>query len=272
MGYNLFEAALNGVAFSSLGQEDELVLVDIVEEEAKMDTQTVSMGLHDGKMRTVSRRESLSVKLEFCIRTQDVARRAELRDAVAEWASKGGDLTINTRPGKMLQVKCDTAVALQSSAKWTESIVLTLTAYEIPFWQSVKATTLSFYMQTSNADGYFIAEQLHPDGNAGDVKVEAMISHIGDAPLTHMRISCGSTFFEFDGMHVEPGSVITISYTDGILSVLDFTKVEGDNSLLRFRTPDSSDDLIAKANEDNHMNFHADQRLQGQITARGRWL
>lgn len=273
MAYNLFEAMLGSVAFSSLsGKEDELVLVDIVEEEAKMDTQTVPLGLKSGMMRTVNRRKSLSVKLKFCIRTQDVERRAALRDAVAAWAAKGGALKTNTRPGKILDVVADVPPALASSGKWTDELELTLTAYEIPYWQSEKMTSVSFFAQPLDSGGYWIADLINPDGNAGEAELNAMIYHIGTGPLTRMKITCGDTFFEFDGLDIQPDSVITITYESGILSVLDFTQLEGDNSLLKYRTAESSDDLIATSGVDNQLIIEADQQLKGNIYTRGRWL
>lgn len=274
MGYNLLEATLAGVAFSSLSEnEDELVLVDIIEEEAKMDTQTIPLVMKDGLMRTVNRRKSLSVKLVFCIRTQDVARRAELRDAVAAWAMKGGALKTNTRPGKQLSVKCDEPAALQSSAKWTDELTLTLTAYAVPYWQDAEVTlyggetTLLHSGENWLADVYSIGGQL-------DALVAATIINKGAAPLTHIKLQCGSTMMELDGINIQPNMPLLISYdNDNLLFIEDFFKLDGsDKSLFAYRTADSSDDLIAAPDVDNQIIVSADSAVSVSLTTRGLWL
>jgi hypothetical protein len=99
-----------------------------------------------------------------------------------------------------------------------------------------------------------------------------MLFHIGDDTLTRCKITCGKTVFDFDGMNLEPGAVIIISYDDGVLSVVNFADVDSeDNSLLRYRTADSSDDLLAEPNINNQITISADQKLEGNLSTRGIW-
>jgi hypothetical protein len=269
MSEKRFEATLGGVEIGTLA--DEIVLFDIVEKPAEMDTQTVPLTWGEGSRRIRNTRKSLSVELHFAIRTQDVVRRAEVRDLLADWAANGGALKVNYRPDRVLYVKDDTPPALGSSLNWTDEIVLTLTAYAVPYWQSAKATGHAFETKLLDSGENWYANLINPDGNAGMAKVDAIIYHVGEENLTHLYIKCGKTFFEFSGMNLEPGAIIMISYDDGILSVVDFSNVESDNSLLKYRTAESSDDLLAVPNQENALQISADQPLEGRFTARGIW-
>ena len=269
MSEKRFEATLGGVDFSTLA--DELVLVDIVENPVQMDTQTVPLAWGEGLRRIRNARKSLSVELHFAIRTQDVVRRAEIRDLVAGWVGNGGALKVNYRPDRVLYVKDDTPPALGSSLNWTELIVLTLTAYAVPYWQSENPTTIAINTKTLDSGENWFANVFHPEGNAGNVKVDGTLVNSGTGPLTHLRILCGNTFFEFDGMNVAAGMPILISYEDGILAVKDFFNFSGDQNLLRFRTAESSDDLLAIPNQDNNLQISADQPITGNMSARGTW-
>ncbi len=272
MAYSLFEATLNGVAFSSLGEEDELVLVDIVEEPAQMDTQTVPLGLRDGLLRSVNRRKSLSVSLKYSIRTQDVARRAALRDAVASWAMKGGALKINTRPNKVLYVVADTPPALDSSARWTDMLTLTLTAYGIPYWRS-SSNAGATINTTLMADGtYYRATIASPKGNAGKSPVVASLVNNGSKALTYVKIKADATFFDLEGFSIASGGVLIIDYTpDGLLDIHGYSS-GADVNLLQYRTPASSDELLFEPNRENTVIVQADSDVSGFVSGMELWL
>lgn len=267
MAYNLFEATLDGVAFSSLGAE--LILVDIIEHEAKMDTQTVPRGGDYGLMRTVNRRESLSVELVFCARTQDVQRRAALLAKVTGWAVNGGALKINSRPGKILYVVMDTPPALKSSAKWTDEITLTLTAYDVPYWQSEAVSSADGNAVSAENGEYKFTTSLYVDGQIEtNVSVVAMTT---DAFLSRFSVRCGETMIELVGMGAQPVEALKIAYSGGILTIENMY-AETDKSLLKYRTVDSSDDLKAKASAANEIVVSGDAPLLANMQARGLWL
>lgn len=270
MDYKLFEANLGGVDFTSLASE--IVLLDIVEEPAQMDTQTVPRALGDGMIRTVNRRKSLSVRIVYQIRTQDVVRRAEVRDLVTAWAMKGGALKVNTRPGKMIQVVMDTAPALESSMKYDADLSLTLTAYAVPYWQDADATM--FEVNTALlASGENWQADIFKVGGQTDTPLAATLIVGGENNLTHLSITCNNSLMVLDGMDIAPGKAIFISYNDqGVLEILDFFNFDGDNSLAKYRTADSTDDLRAVPNVDNQILISADAALTGSLSTRGRWL
>lgn len=267
---SLFDAALNGVAFSSIAEE--VILTDIVEEAPRMDTQTAALALRDGLIRTHNRRRSLAVRLVYVIRTQDVELRSELRDKVAAWAAKGGDLTINTRPRKRLRVVLDTSPALGSGMRWTEELSLTLTAYAVPYWEDAKVQGLQFSTVLDESDGqYFFADVITPKGNASEIPLMVLLQCTGESALTALKIVANETVMEFSGLNIAAGkNALRIDYDEnGLLNIWDIRTRE---SLMKNRIPASSDDLLLKTGESNQITIYSDQPVVGEIAYRGRWV
>lgn len=268
--FSLFDATLGGVAFSSIAEE--VVLTDIVEEAPRMDTQTAALALRDGMMRTQNRRQSLSIRLVYVIRTQDVALRAELRDKVAAWAAKGGELTINTKPRKRLNVVLDNPPALGSGMRWTDELSVTLTAYTTPYWEDIKPHSISVTTEWAEMfESYFYSGVIKPSGNVKSLPVSALLMNTGEAPLTNIKIVVGNTTIEISGLHMETGAnVLSIDYDkNGLMDIRDVAQNE---SLMHNRTPQSDDDLLVIPGKENGVTIYSDQPIQCSITFRGRWL
>lgn len=264
----LFTAALGGVAFLSLA--DELLLTDIVEDPVQMDTQTAQRASGEGMLRTVNRRKSLSVKLVYQIRTQNVERRAAVRDLVAEWAANGGVLTVNTRPGKQLQVVCDTAPEQGSSGKWTDDLEIVLTAYAVPYWEDAEKVSISVTTAWNESRGeYYYANVIHPTGNVS-APLEFTMLYTGTETLNRLKIICGSKAIEFTNMGVTRMNIVQITHDANGL----FKAYKGANvSLLPMRTPESEDELFVEPGRDNQIYVLSDAAIPGaSIVCRGRWL
>jgi len=269
---NLFEATINGTAFSSLS--DKLVLTDIIESQAEMDTQDAQLGSGDGMYRLLSRRKSLSVELKFAIRTQNVAERARIMDKVVAWAYKGGVLKTNTRPDKSLSVILDTPPHLGSSAKWTEEVSIKLTALNPPYWASATKPAVSVETVELENGAYWCADvlDLTGKGQLPTERVTFLLINVGELPLTHLKITCEGTVMEFAGLEVPPGSFIMSSYVDGILTVPNGDSQDPGASYLPCRTPESDDDLLATGDMQNQIFIEADAPLRGNMNAQGLWL
>ena len=79
-----FNATLNGASFADIA--DEVVLVDVTELPAAKEIETASMAGRHGERVSVNRRTSLTVRLTYVIRTQNIVRRAQLQRLVSKWA------------------------------------------------------------------------------------------------------------------------------------------------------------------------------------------
>ena len=263
--HGLFEATLDGVAFSSIA--DELILTDIHEDDPRMDTVTSALPLRPGMLRTRNVRQSLSVTLHYVVRTQDVARRAAVHDLVTAWAINGGKLTINSRPGKQLLVVMDAPPALGSSMKWTDEVSLTLTAYAWPYWQSTPAPSVTGTLVEHN--GSYVLHDVLTVGGAVAAPCTVMAYDLG-GELNSFRVAVGDTYFQLEDLGIQAGGALMISYDDqGMLRIIPMG-VEDVSSRLHCRTADSHDDMLATPG-DVPISVEADVPCTVRVTAKEMW-
>lgn len=260
-----FEAVLNGKKFSDIAEE--LILVDINEDAAEVTVEKSARAVRDGTYVSSRRRASLSVVLRYVIRTQSITRRAEIKDAVAAWARKGGTLSINSRPGKTLSVEMDKPPALGSHLQWTDTMEMTLTAYAEPYW--TQSATDTFDLAAGDDGEYYVNKVITVGGNAGDSTARIAIANASGTPLTHLRIECGDTYMEFADLPGTGEELISITYTNGVLTAKDLPT---DTSLLPYRTPESSDELLAPCGMDVPFKALADAPLSGSVSIAARWM
>lgn len=272
----LYDASLNGVSIHTLAEE--IILRDIVENPANMDIQTAKRSMHPGTRETSSVRRKLEIDLVFVIYTQDSRRRAEIAGLVAAWANEGGWLTVNTRPGTRLHVTPTQMPSQGSALRWQEDITLTLTAFEQPYWEDEKDTTrITIDTVWDEANSTYVASNvIRPSGNVGKVPVTCFAFNMDDKPLTYLKIVSDDTMMEFQGMNIEGGGVLggwfSIDYTETDIMQIKNLRDENDSSLMRFRTAESSDDLLARCNINNQIHVYSDANLNISFFAKGRWL
>ena len=263
-----FEAQLNGRKFSEIAPE--LILRDIVESPAEMDVSTLRFAHRPGQRVSSMVRTSLSVRLVYVIRTQDIQRRMEIRDLIMEWAGNGGTLTLNTRPGKMLNVVCENGTALESSLRWAQDLSLSLTAYGFPYWCDAAETVKVVKSNSTNQGLSSYIGTIYMPGQR-DTYVVASIHNNGNGAMTKLNITCDKTVMTLSGMSLPAGHVVRIYYDNDVLRIIDDTEAPA-VSLLSFRTADSNDDLMLPAGVDSIIYVSADQAFDGTISARGVWL
>ncbi len=264
-----FEVTLNGASMASLA--DEIIVRDIIEEPADMDVVAVPRGERPGMRVTQSKRQSLSVRVIYRIRTQDIVRRTAVRDLIATWCAKGGALQINTRPDVRLYVVPAAPPSVNSGLKWEQDLALTFTAYEQPYWEDITPVAVSGKVARLDSGECWLANIITPSGNVSHVPATMTIFVTGDSPLTQMTIKCDYTMFEFVGMNVAPGGAILLYYDEhDRLHVDDF--MGGGASLLKYRTAQSNDDLLFKAGTINNFSISADAEMDIHMQARGRWV
>lgn len=270
----IFDATLAGVAFSSLAEE--LLMTDIVEKPVEMQTETMQLAFRAGSIRTMHRRMALEVELRYMIRTQDIARRSAVRDLVAGWAEKGGTLAVSTRPDmRLVGVKSGVPTSIGSSMKWTDELTVTFVAYGLPYWQSAETDKISIQTTYNGATNLHEYHGIfHPIGNAESVPLTAMLQNTGSESLTNIRIIAGETFVELAGMDVPAGGMLMVTQDENALFDIILFDGSGDNSLLPYRTAESSDELRLPYQDynDSEVAVHADAPITGTITVRRLWV
>lgn len=270
-----FDATNGGGKFSEIA--DEVVLLDIIEQPAETDVQTVDFaGGHGMRVGNV-RRKSLSVQLVYTINTQDPAKWAAAHDKVVQWAVKADSLTVSTRPGKKLTGKFYIPPAMGSVLRWTQELTITFTAYGVPFWQDTSSLVSKFISRGESTQFTCLC-------TADSVPVQASISNDGTEMLTEVILNVGHTKLHLQGLQLDPapdsgdGMVQVDALQIGSLTGHDFTiktlgtGSSGGESYLHTRTPDSSDVLLADTREPTPVYFWADQPATCWLTCTRWWV
>ena len=273
-----FDAEYSGAKFSEIA--DEVILLDIVEEPAEMDVQTSKPAGGFGMVVSSVTRRALTVRLQYVIRSQDPVRRAELQRAVARWANAGYDknktdvLKISTRPDMLLHCMVYTAPAQGSALRWTDELTISFVAYDLPYWvgervnANVNATWSAGYLK------YRGANVIAPVGDVARVRVSG-ISVINSDPendwLTWLKIKIDDTEIVLDGIGIPTNRLLMFDYpTPRTLKIYDIFNSQ--ENLIKYRTPESSDDLMARTGVDNQIIVEADAQVNVSVAIDGWWL
>lgn len=272
-----FEAEYGGQKFSEI--DESVVLIDIVERPAEMDIQKDRYGDGAGQRVSSVTRTSLSVDLVYGINTQDPVKRTELQRKVAKWANAGfapnmsSLLSVSTRPGMTLNAKAYNSPVQGSALKWTNELTLTFVAYELPYWVG-EATRAS--VATSWSEGYQAyrgAAVINPVGDV--VNIPATVTVMNNDPendwLTKIRIVVDQTEITLNGIGIAIGRMMKIDYVQPhVLKIYDI--FNSSVNLIKYRTPDSYDDLIAQTGKDNQILVEADAKVSVTVSVDGWWL
>ena len=234
---------------------DEAVFItDIKEKQPAMRVITADRALY-GLRLLRAMRTSLSVVIRFAIRDRDTERRRDISRRVRNWA-RGGYLSISDRPGQRLRVICDKPPTLDSALKWTSEMEMTLTAYDVPWWEAVTPSRAS-------GDGMYASPTLNVRGDV-ESPLDAVIR--AESACNQISIVVGSQAFYFFDLPLGAGEMMTISHdAKGLLSVR-----KGGESLLQYRSGNSSDDLMVQPGA-NRIDFSATAPCAVTFTTRGRF-
>lgn len=248
-----FDCTLNGVSLSSLN--DCICITDIIEDAPLLHETTLP--LHSGGQRVLTReRQSLSIRVRFAIHAESPALRSAIAAIVRRWATSSGYLTISTRPGQRLHVSCP-GLSTLSGTDWPEELTLLFTSTQTPFWEDA---------ETTSAKGTDVV-YLNVPGNADSTPVEVVLINTSAATVTAVSVICGLTRVNFENIALPSGGQLVISRVNGA-----FTANLDGNSILKYRTMDSTDELLAPCGQTATMYFTPSQSLYAFYNVRGRYL
>lgn len=249
-----YACQMDGVELDSLAPS--LYVTDIAEAAPAADHSVVALA---GGGRRILRddRASLVVTVTFVIREYDVTRRKAVCQAVAAWA-QGKHLSVNDRPGQRLRVACSKLPVVRSALRWTDSLSVEFTAWELPFWESVQEAQVA-------RSGSGTAELRFP-GTMADSPLCAKLTASGS--VNRVVIACGEQRYTLENLGMVSGDVLTIGQDD---RGLQFMRVN-DRSVLACRTTDSSDEILLQPQAGNVIDLTADGSVAAVFSARGRWM
>ena len=156
--------ALGGVQLDSV---DPAIVIQGIETQAGKDSVTsVPRGASGGSRVTGQRRDYLEIAVKFTINEKSYhpEARATVLEKVCRWASPGGVLTVNYKPGRQARVMCAQLPGEGDAAK-RGAYTVTFRAYGVPYWTEPTGTG-----QLRDGGGVHVyePEQQHVHLGAGD--------------------------------------------------------------------------------------------------------
>ena len=255
----LFSCALDGQPLHQL--DDAIILLDIQEHPAEAAAHTF-FPAGGGARFFGSKRRTLSVSLLLEIHEYDPPRRKHLCQEINRWAMTGRVLTITDRPGQQLCVRCTTPLVIPSALRWTQSLKLTFAAYERPYWEDETPTFIRWAAAKQQHEG-----ALFLPGTAEKAPAEAEIipAQGGSGDVT---VRVGDTVITLAGLTLTAGQAVRIGYdASGLMEIRN-----GGVSVMKSRTGESSDELLAVPGQSSAISITAPVPVTAVVSARGCWV
>lgn len=249
-----YSVSLNGISLETL--HDSILILDVNYDDPGRVYENVTTAKRDGSIPVSHYKEQATVNISFEIHEYDIAKRQKICQSVIAWAKKGGILETNDREGQMLFCICETLPYISSVRNWTDELIITFTAYSIPYWQEKTPSRLT--LSGTTGSGY-----LYVPGSAPKTYVEATVT--ANAALTSISLTVKDTTITLSNLAVASGKSVVISYDDKMIQSI---KADG-VSVLGKRT--GADDLIAECGVRNAVSFTANASCSVTFSARGLW-
>lgn len=255
-----YRAWMDGDALDEIA--DSIYITDIVEPETQVEVISLPLAGRSGSRLQSNHRRSKTVLIQLMIREYDVKARKDVLNQVLTWA-QGEELEINDRDGLVLYVRLDNVPQI-SSLKWTETLTLSFTAWDVPYWQN--KSQLSMFK--AGAEGNFLFDA---GGNMPTV-LDFEVRNAGDQVISVLLVSANDEYVVgFADLDLQPNETLLYSHdARGIVSA----KI-GTRSVIGKMLPHSHDDLYTAGNGGGHTNkvtFSASASVQFFLRMRWRWL
>lgn len=245
---------LNGIALSSI--HPALIVLDIQYPITSVNSTTATLAQRDGSTLLTQRRAAARVDITFELHIYSTVERQQACAQVVAWAMAGGLLTTSDRPGQQLRVKCLTAPSITSASKWTQSLTVSFTAYERPYWEEINQVSLTL-TGTSNQGTLYVP------GNAGQTVLEVTVKPA--STMANITLTADTTM-TLTGVAAAAASPLVIDYDERMIQRIK----RGTVSVLDKRT--GADDLLVTCGQYNTISYSASANVNAVFLARGVWL
>lgn len=244
--------AINGDSFNELSPT---LFIQDFEEKIKTRTDTTNRPHAGTYLIYQDGRDTLEVTVKFMIKERDLAKRQAIIARVNGWA-KYGWLTLNTRPEQKLYVYC-TKKADSKTLKWSDDMTLTLTAYDLPYWQD-RIPVIASVTGTSGT------VNIRPLGTRPCL-LEAEITNNFGSAVANVSLSCNGKTIALNGVGLPNGKTLKLYYDERRLL---HATIDGAGKL-SCRTETSADDIFLADNATNKVTVSASGKCTFRIIGRG---
>lgn len=259
-----YSAWINNIGLQDI--DDSIYIVDIVERDPDEEIIKAERSMSGGTRFIRVNRHSLSVVIRFAIRERNPARRSDIVSRIRGWAREGY-LTTSDKPGKRLYVVCEYQPMLDSALRWNETLELTLTAYDVPWWEDERMDSgVAESVISATNEGQMAVCYLSNAGNA-PAPTSVEVTAMGDIDTLRIYVD-EQNRMKFENLDMHDGDVFTLTYDErGLASY----KVNG-ISVMDKRTGNSQDNVMLSPGRGYVLVQWCESPFTVRASVRGRWL
>ncbi len=251
--------ALNGTQLDSI---DSRILIQGVETQAGKDQiKATSQARGSGSRVTEEWRESVDVVVRFTIneKSYHLEERAEVLEKVNRWASAGGVLTVNYKPGRLIRVQLVQAPG-EGDAGSRGQYSITFRAYGMPYWQDESGTIV----QARNVSSGTLT--IGVQGSAETV-LDVEYKNTSGSTVDTFSVTAAGKTIALTGLGLANNGTLTIDHdNDGLIRIRI-----GSTSKMACRSPASADDLFVNPGTVG-VSFTAGGAGTVKVSCKGRYL
>lgn len=250
-----YDAWLNDVALSSLNEE--LYVSDISCQPPQFTYTVHNYAGRNGGHVTAKRTNELTVTISFELHLYGTQSRQDACAEIVSWAKDGGKLQISDRHDQYLQCVCTKFPSIESALRWTDTLTVEFTAYDVPYFQS------SVPVKATGVGGEEEARVFVP-GNA-EATAEVTVTVL--EPITTLTVGVGGKMIELTGLDLSENDEVIFYHDDyGILHIST-----NETAILPHRTALSADDLKAPCGT-LELFCSSDGEVSADFQIRGGWF
>ena len=208
--------ALNGVW---LDQVDSRIVISSVEPaDGKDNISAVDAAAGYGQRITGNRRSTVDMVVKFRILEHGHSgsgqqARAEVLEKINAWAAAGGELTVDYKPGRRLNVILAQAPGEGSLWDYTKEFTITFRAYAIPYWEDAVASGTSFNAAAGTGSRSIIIE------GSAKTQCDVSVANTSGQTMNTCSLSVGGQGMSFTGLGLASGETLVIDHVDGLVRI-----------------------------------------------------
>ena len=258
--------ALNSVWLDEI--DDRIVISAVEPGEGKENISTSDTATGFGQRITGQKRTTLDIVVRFRMlehgkNVEGLQERAELLEAVNTWAANGGELTVNYKPNRRINVVLAQAPGEGSLWDYTKEYTLTFRAYAVPYWEDLEPQTMSTGTANEGSGTIVI-------GGSAKTQVDVLLENKSGKSIAEATVAIAGRSMTFSGLDMAGGESLVIDHKDGLLRA----RIKNGStyrSVMAKRTTGSANDFLLTPGT-RACSFTASRACKMTVTWRARYL
>ena len=232
--------SLNSVYLDEL--DDRIVISGIEIGDGRENIASVDTAAGFGQRVTSSKRVSLDVVIKFRLLQRSrkeawMRERSRLLEMVNAWAAPGGNLRVNYKSGRRLNVILAQAPGEGSLWDYTKEFQLVFRAYTIPYWEDNTASSVQTGGGSSSG-----SKAVEITGSA-PTQCNVELANTSGAKIDECTVTIGDSKMTFENLGLAGHETLVIDHSNGLLRLRIRNAGGTHRSVMNKRTTGSANDF-----------------------------